>query len=210
MSALPKLKLVSETEGRRIEADRRQAAQVELANPHPASVTLAHFVQRDLGVDILAGRCIVTHKHPVSGISLKVVTVREVKGGGFDVCTKDGHVWRTFKGTLAVEWLPEIRSIFVDGRDLAVGDVIDTSYPGCVWHQQIEAISHTELIPRYGFCRWAHVRNLQTGELEPLVLGNFHLKGFEVIGGAKLEAAQQDEQLVTLTASGHWRWIGQR
>lgn len=110
MSAYPRRRVVnSERLGKMIVA-QHQAEIAALADPRPATVTLAHFVKRGLGADIAAGRCTVTcvHRLFASAPRLTVTNVRYIPGNGrpFIIVTDTGDEWQTHFGgeQLAVTW----------------------------------------------------------------------------------------------------------
>jgi len=80
-----------------------------LAEPFPSTVTLEHFVKRDLGAAIEAGRCTVTYPHPVfsSMPGLAVIDIRQESSNYFVVVTAGGREWvsRSARTTVAVTWI---------------------------------------------------------------------------------------------------------
>lgn len=79
-----------------------------LAEPFPSTVSHAHFIKRDLGAAVEAGRCTVTMPHPAfaSMPGMQVVDVRRTEDGhGYLVATSDGSEFKRYcKGHLSVTW----------------------------------------------------------------------------------------------------------
>lgn len=90
--------------------EQHQAEIAALADPRPSTVTLAHFVRRNLGVAIAAGQCTVTCAHRLfhSLPRLTVYNVRYIPDNGrpFVIVTTTGDEWQTHYGgeELAVTW----------------------------------------------------------------------------------------------------------
>jgi hypothetical protein len=98
----------SEQIGKSLVADHLKKVAA-LAEPFPSTVTLEHFVKRDLGAAIEAGRCTVTYPHPVfsSMPGLTVVDIRQEMSNYFVVVTVGGREWvsRSARTTVAVTWI---------------------------------------------------------------------------------------------------------
>ncbi len=94
--------------GKSLIADHQRRLDA-LAEPYPSTVTLPHFVKRDLAAAIEAGRCTVTCTHPVfsSAPRLVVVDVRQESGNYFVIVTAGGREWvsRSALTTVAVTWI---------------------------------------------------------------------------------------------------------
>lgn len=110
MSAYPRRRNAdanSERLGKRI-VEEHLADVAALAEQFPASVSFAHFIKRDLGAAIEAGRCAITMPHPAfaSLPGVPVVDVTHTDDGiGYIVTTIDGSRWTRYcKGSLAVTW----------------------------------------------------------------------------------------------------------
>lgn len=91
---------------------QNQIAQAEaLAEPRPSTVTLAHFLIRNMNDDLAAGCCTATCAHRLfaSAPRLNVTQVRILPGPkpAYIIVTDDGYEWQTYSGleTLAVTWL---------------------------------------------------------------------------------------------------------
>lgn len=84
--------------------DADQAAA--LIDPRPTSVSLLHFVERNMGLQIAAGECVVTMPKPCSGEPIAIVEVHapESKRDCFHIIDLDGKTWTYFSATLTVEW----------------------------------------------------------------------------------------------------------
>lgn len=93
--------------GKSLVADHRKRVAA-LAEEYPCTVTLEHFVRRDLGAAIEAGRCTVTMGHRIFGSSLPRVTISDVRYADkcYAITTTVGREWETYYGqeTLEVIW----------------------------------------------------------------------------------------------------------
>jgi hypothetical protein len=87
------------------------AESVALAEPRPSTVTLAHFLLRNMNDDLAAGCCTVTcvHRLFASAPRLNVTQVRYLPGKmpAYIIVTDKGYEWQTYSGLehLAVTWL---------------------------------------------------------------------------------------------------------
>lgn len=92
------------------QAADRAANAAALAETHPATVTLDHFIRRDLGAAIAAGRITVTGNNRVFGASGPRILVRDVRyiPGNYRryFIVTDSREWETHYGgeSLAVYW----------------------------------------------------------------------------------------------------------
>lgn len=89
----------------RAKYDADQAAA--LVDPHPTSVSLPHFVERNMGAQIAAGECVVTMPKPCSGemIAIAEVHAPESKRDCYRIIDVDGKSWTYFSAMLTVQWL---------------------------------------------------------------------------------------------------------
>lgn len=82
-----------------------------LAEPRPSTVTLIHFLLRNMNDDLAGERCTVTCAHRLfaSAPRLNVTQVRYLPGKmpAYILVTDTGDEWQTYSGleTLAVTWL---------------------------------------------------------------------------------------------------------
>lgn len=87
------------------------AEAAALAELRPSTVTLAHFLLRNMNDDLAAGCCTVTCAHRLfaSAPRLNVTQVRYLPGAvpAYILVTDNGYEWQTYSGleTLAVTWL---------------------------------------------------------------------------------------------------------
>lgn len=93
--------------GKHLIADHQKKV-VALAEQYPCTVTLEHFVKRDLGEAIEAGRCTVTCNHRIFANlpPLTVVDVR-VEAKCYTIVTAAGHEYVTYysQEQLTVTWI---------------------------------------------------------------------------------------------------------
>lgn len=79
-----------------------------LAEEYPCTVTIEHFLKRDLAAAIEAGRCTVTCHHRIFGSSLPQLVVTDVRADGdcYTIVTRTGREWpsRFSQETFNVTW----------------------------------------------------------------------------------------------------------
>lgn len=99
--------------------------------------------------------------------------------------------------------MPQIAFLKVDGHDLAAGDVVKM---GFAEPYEIVEIGDVQYIPGRGDVRQGVIRWTATGRTEPRTFGNFKLQYYIVVGGAKIEAANDGTALLEPVVAAYiWR-----